>query len=134
MDLALARQRLHDARVGRLATVTPDGGPHLVPCCFVLLDDVVYTAIDAKPKSTLALRRLQNILASPAACLLVDHYDENWSALWWVRLDGTARVIESTSEAQAAKSALATKYPQYRDVAISGPVIALQIASWVAWP
>lgn len=106
----------------------------MVPCCFVLLDDVVYTAIDAKPKSTLALRRLQNILASPATCLLVDHYDENWSALWWVRLAGTAGVIESTSEAQDAKNALATKYPPYEHVAISGPVIALEIAAWVAWP
>ena len=106
----------------------------MVPCCFVLLDDVAYTAVDAKPKSTLALRRLQNILASPATCLLVDHYDENWSALWWVRLDGTARVIESTSEAQVAKNALTTKYPQYGHVAIPGPVIALEIAAWVAWP
>lgn len=84
----LATQRVRDSRVGRLGTVTPEGRPHLVPVCFALLDEVAYTAVDAKPKSTLHLRRLQNIETTPTACLLVDHYDENWSRLWWVRLDG----------------------------------------------
>jgi PPOX class probable F420-dependent enzyme len=133
-DLTLARQRLHDARVGRLGTVTGDGRPHLVPVCFVLLDEVAYTAVDAKPKSTLHLRRLQNIEANPATCLLVDHYDETWTQLWWVRLDGSARVVASAPEAARATRALTAKYPQYDSVAISGPVIAIEIATWTMWP
>ena len=88
VDLVLAKQRVRDARVGRLGTVTPDGRPHLVPVCFALREETVYTAVDAKPKSTLALRRLANIEATPSASLLVDHYDEDWTHLWWVRVDG----------------------------------------------
>jgi PPOX class probable F420-dependent enzyme len=134
VDPALARTRVAEAREGRLGTVTPAGRPHLVPCCFALLGDVAYTAVDGKPKSTLDLQRLENIRANPAASLLVDHYEENWSLLWWVRLDGTARVVESASEEEWAKAALATKYPQYRDIAIPGAAIALDITRWVSWP
>ena len=134
MDLRVAEQRVRDARVGRLGTVTPAGRPHLVPCCFALLGDIAYTAVDAKPKSTLELRRLQNIRATPATCLLIDHYDENWSLLWWVRLDGTARIVRSASEAERAKNVLTTKYTQYDHLDIAGPVVALEITAWVAWP
>jgi PPOX class probable F420-dependent enzyme len=134
MDLILATQRVSDARVGRLGTVTRDGRPHLVPVCFVLLDEVIYTAVDAKPKSTLHLRRLQNIAVTPATSLLVDHYDETWSQLWWVRLDGSARVVASAPEAAQATHALTSKYPQYNTVAIPGPVIAIEIATWTMWP
>jgi PPOX class probable F420-dependent enzyme len=134
MDLLLAKQRVHEARVGRLGTITGDGAPHLVPVCFALLDDVVYTAVDAKAKSTLKLRRLQNIETHPATCMLVDHYDENWTTLWWVRLDGSARVVGSAPEAERATNALTTKYHQYSTVAITGPVIAFEIATWTAWP
>jgi PPOX class probable F420-dependent enzyme len=134
MDLSLAKQRVHGARVGRLGTVASTGRPHLVPCCFALLDAVVYTAVDAKPKSTLALRRIDNIVAHPAVCLLIDHYEADWSALWWVRLDGTGRVVDSPSEIEAAKQALVAKYPQYGQVAIPGPVIALEIQTWTTWP
>lgn len=117
-----------------MGTVTSDGRPHLVPVCFALVDEVVYTAVDAKPKSTLDLRRLKNIEANPAACLLVDHYDEHWADLWWVRLDGSARVVASASEAARAKGALRAKYPQYDTVAIPGVVIALEITAWSVWP
>jgi PPOX class probable F420-dependent enzyme len=134
MDIVLARQRVAEARVARSATARPDGRPHIVPCCFALGDDVAYTAVDGKPKSTLALRRIENILATPATCLLVDRYDEDWSALWWVRVDGKARVVESAAEDDQARRALATKYHQYRHVAIPGPVIALDITTWTAWP
>jgi PPOX class probable F420-dependent enzyme len=134
MDLLLAKQRVGDARIGRLGTVTVDGRPHLVPVCFALLDDVVYTAVDAKAKSTLELRRLKNIAANPATCMLVDHYDEIWTSLWWVRLDGSARVVGSTPEAERATNALTAKYHQYGTVAITGPVIAFEIATWTAWP
>src|SRR4051812_30954340 len=87
VDDAAMRRRVHDARVARLATVTSEGRPHVVPCCFVLAGngDVMYSAVDGKPKSTLELRRLANIHAHPHASLLVDHYADDWSALWWVR-------------------------------------------------
>jgi len=134
MDLLLAKQRVAEARVGRLGTVTVDGKPHLVPVCFALLGDVVYTAVDAKAKSTRELRRLQNIEANPATCMLVDHYDEIWTNLWWVRLDGLARVVGSAPEAERATNALTAKYDQYETVAITGPAIAFEIATWTAWP
>ena len=130
----LAKQRVRDARVGRLGTVTPDGRPHLVPVCFALREETLYTAVDAKPKSTLALRRLVNIEATPSTCLLVDHYDEDWTHLWWVRVDASARVVRSGLEAQRAKDALKAKYPQYQTVDIPGSVIALEIVAWVSWP
>ena len=135
MDADLARSRLAAARVGRLGTVTGDGRPHLVPCCFALAGDAVVSAVDAKPKSTTALRRLANIRAAPHASLLVDHYDDrDWSALWWVRVDGAARVVEHGVERDQALAALATKYDQYRGTPPPGPIIVLDIATWRTWP
>jgi PPOX class probable F420-dependent enzyme len=134
MDLVLAAQRVHDARVGRLGTMTNESRPHLVPVCFALVDDIAYSAVDAKPKSTLDLRRLRNIQDTPATCLLVDHYDENWADLWWVRLDGSARVVGPGAEDERAKDALRAKYPQYETVAIPGSVIAFEIEQLTAWP
>jgi PPOX class probable F420-dependent enzyme len=128
------RTRVAGARVGRLATVTDEGRPHLVPCCFALVGDTVYSAVDAKPKSTLALRRLANVRATGHASLLVDHYDDDWSALWWVRVDGAGRVVESGPERDTALAALATKYEQYRRTPPPGPVVALDITRWRAWP
>ncbi len=128
------RRRVAEARVGRLATVRPDGRPHLVPCCFVLDGDTVYSAVDGKPKSTLALRRLDNLRATGRASLLVDHYDEDWSELWWVRVDGAGRVVDTGPERSGALAALATKYEQYHRVALAGPVIAVDVERWVGWP
>jgi PPOX class probable F420-dependent enzyme len=134
MEMGLARQRVMSARVGRLGTVSGEGRPHLVPCCFVLSDETVYTAVDGKPKSTLALRRVDNLVANPSVCLLVDHYDEDWSALWWVRLDGAGRVVDSAVEVAEAKRALVAKYPQYRRLALPGPVLGLDVQTWRSWP
>lgn len=128
------RRRLGEARVGRLATVTSAGGPHLVPCCFVLDGDVVYSAIDAKPKSTLALRRLANLRANPRASLLVDFYADDWSTLWWVRVDGLGEVISAGADRDAAISLLVQKYDQYTSEPPPGPVIAIAIATWRSWP
>ncbi len=128
------RQRVSDARVGRLATITAEGHPHLVPCCFALDGDRIYTAVDAKPKSTLALRRLANITANAAVTLLVDHYAEDWAQLWWVRVDGTAMVVTAGTEREAALACLREKYAQYRETAPPGPVIAITIAAWRGWP
>jgi len=132
------RRRVEEARVGRLATVTPDALPHVVPCCFVSSFDatgtVVYSAVDAKPKSSLALRRIDNLRANPAAALLVDHYADDWSTLWWVRVDGTARILESGTERDDALALLVDKYEQYRKEPPPGPVIALDVTAWRAWP
>jgi PPOX class probable F420-dependent enzyme len=138
MDEETMRQRVGEARVGRLGTVTGDGRPHLVPCCFALDvqrdGDVVYSAVDAKPKSTLALRRLANLRANGAAALLVDHYDEDWSALWWVRVDGQGRVIESGPERERALDLLSAKYDQYRRQRPEGAVVAIDTIAWRSWP
>ncbi|HEV8299123.1 MAG TPA: TIGR03668 family PPOX class F420-dependent oxidoreductase [Acidimicrobiales bacterium] len=127
-------RRVRDARVGHLGTLTLAGRPHVVVCCFALVDDVLYSAVDRKPKSTRALRRLDNIRANPAATLLVDHYDDDWTQLWWVRLDGTARVLNDGDERDRALGALASKYPQYVVAPPDGPVIALDITHWRTWP
>ena len=136
MDPAVARRRLAAARVARLGTVTDDGRPHLVPCCFALVDDdTVVTAVDAKPKSTLALRRLANVRAHPHASVLVDHYDDgDWSLLWWVRVDGTARVVDDGPERDRAVAALVARYAQYRRMPPPGAVIAVDVTTWRAWP
>ncbi|MCY3632367.1 MAG: TIGR03668 family PPOX class F420-dependent oxidoreductase [bacterium] len=133
MDSGDMRRRVGEARSGVLSTVTADGRPHSVPCCFFLKGDVVYSAVDAKPKSTLALRRLDNLAANPAACLLVDCYDDDWSKLWWIRVDGTARVLVDGDEHNHALDLLAAKYDQYRETRPTGPVIAMDITNWRAW-
>jgi PPOX class probable F420-dependent enzyme len=126
---AIAEERFAQARVGRLATVTALGRPHLVPVCFVLHEDRIYTAVDAKPKATTALARLENIRATGRAGLLVDHYEEDWSTLWWVRVDGVAEIVES----DRALDALAAKYEQYRATRPAGPLIAITPERWRSW-
>jgi PPOX class probable F420-dependent enzyme len=126
---AIAEERLASARVGRLATVTAEGRPHVVPVCFAVRDGRIYTAVDAKPKRTAALARLDNVRATGRASLLVDHYEEDWSRLWWVRADGRAEVVDS----EAAIDALAAKYEQYRAARPAGPVIAIAPDRWRSW-
>ena len=134
MDTGLRRDRVAAARVARLATVDLTGMPHLVPICFVLIGEHVYHAVDHKPKRTPHLRRIANLEATGRASLLVDEYDEDWARLWWVRLDGTGRVLPPDPESDAALDALVAKYPQYRLARPAGPVLALDIATWRAWP
>ncbi|HET8758706.1 MAG TPA: TIGR03668 family PPOX class F420-dependent oxidoreductase [Solirubrobacteraceae bacterium] len=129
MPPAIAEERLAAARVGHLATVTALGRPHVVPVCFALDDGTVYTAVDAKPKATSALARLENVRATGRASLLVDHYDEDWTQLWWVRVDGVAEVVQS----ERGIVALAAKYEQYRAARPAGPVIAIRPDSWRSW-
>jgi PPOX class probable F420-dependent enzyme len=126
---AIAEERLALARIGRLATVTAAGRPHLVPVCFTLAGGRILTAVDAKPKATRELARLENVRATGRASLLVDHYEEDWSALWWVRVDGIAEVIDS----EKAIDALAEKYEQYRTDRPAGPVIAIVPDRWRSW-
>ncbi|WP_155370189.1 TIGR03668 family PPOX class F420-dependent oxidoreductase [Catellatospora vulcania] len=132
--MSTARQRFASARVARLATVGPSGAPHLVPVVFALAGDTVYSAVDRKPKRTLALRRLANVAADPRVCLLADHYADDWSALWWVRADGTARILAADeSEATTALSLLAERYPQYVAQPPPGPVLAVDVTRWTEW-
>ncbi|HEX2104984.1 MAG TPA: TIGR03668 family PPOX class F420-dependent oxidoreductase [Solirubrobacteraceae bacterium] len=135
MDASDARARFAAARVARLATVAADGRPHLIPVVFALAGDTIYSAVDdAKPKATLRLRRLANIAANPAVSLLADHYAEDWSALWWVRADGVARVIDPGEPVAArARELLAARYQQYRDAPPPGPVIAVAVERWSGW-
>ena len=134
MDDSTMRRRVQSARVGRLATLRANGHPHVVPCCFTLDSDTLYSAVDTKPKSTVALQRLDNVAANPWASLLVDHYQEDWSALWWVRVDGTARIITSGPEFERALVDLRAKYEQYARQPPPGPVIAIDTLAWRAWP
>jgi PPOX class probable F420-dependent enzyme len=127
------RRSVQAARVARLATVAADGAPHLVPVCFALIGDTVYHAVDHKPKKSRRLRRVANIEATARVSLLVDDYDEDWSRLWWVRLDGAGRVVTDEPEVSAAVAALVARYPQYRETPPAGPVIAVDIDHWSGW-
>ena len=133
MDEAAVWARLAEARVGRLATVDPAGRPHVVPVGFVLDGRVLYWAVDHKPKASRHLRRLDNLAANPSAELVVDHYQEDWTGLWWVRVRMDARVLPEGEEAERALDALVTKYPQYRGRRPEGPVVRMDVRSWTAW-
>ena len=121
------------APVARLGTVASDGMPHLVPVVFALRDDVVYTAVDAKPKTTQRLRRLANIERHPQVSLLVDHYADDWTQLWWVRIDGIAAIHHDGNALHAGHDLLRAKYAQYQTVPLNGPVIAIAVQRWRSW-
>jgi len=128
---AEARGRFAAARVARLATADATGRPHLVPVTFAVDGDTIFTAVDAKPKRTTALRRLANVAANPRVALLVDHYDDDWSQLWWVRADGTARVVgPEAPKARRAADLLLARYPRF---ALRGPVMIVEVAHWTGW-
>ncbi|HXD66500.1 MAG TPA: TIGR03668 family PPOX class F420-dependent oxidoreductase [Solirubrobacteraceae bacterium] len=128
---AEARERFAAARVARLATANSGGRPHLVPVVFAVEGDRIYTVVDAKPKRTTALRRLRNVAENPWVALLVDHYEEDWAALWWVRAEGRGRVVEADApEAVHAVELLRARYPQQRAV---GAVLAVDVERWSGW-
>ena len=129
-----ARRRFAAARVARLATVAA-GEPRLVPITFALADEVIWSAVDdVKRKRTRALARLDHIAAEPRVSVLADHYEEDWGALWWVRADGRARVIDRDDpDARVGLRALADRYPPYRERAAVGPLIAIAVERWSGW-
>ena len=133
MDEREAWERLRSARVGHLATISPDGSPHVVPFVFALEGRTLYWVVDAKPKQPGELKRLSNIRANPNVELVVDNYEEDWRALWWVRARGTARILSRGDEWDRALELLAQKYPQYRTAPPPGPVVAIDIARVVSW-
>jgi PPOX class probable F420-dependent enzyme len=126
-------RRVASAYVARLATVGADGRPHIVPICFALDEQTLYFAVDSKPKQTTNLKRLRNIAANPAVSVLVDHYEDDWDRLWWVRLDGVARVVTDEGEVKKALRLLAARYSQYRATTPAGPVVAVAIAGMIGW-
>jgi PPOX class probable F420-dependent enzyme len=135
MNAAAARALFATARVAHLATVGADGRPHLVPIAFALDGDTLYTAVDHKPKRTTQLRRLENVAANPSVSVLADHYDEqDWSALWWVRADGVARILAPDDPQRARVAALLqARYEQYRRRPPPPPAIAVSISRWSGW-
>jgi PPOX class probable F420-dependent enzyme len=135
---AWARAMLRDARVGRLATADSHARPLVVPVCFALVENVIYSAIDAKPKrdSSRPLRRVRNVLENAQASLVVDEYDENWAQLQYVIAEGTAVVLPAGDELARAVDALMEKYPQYRAMTLSrqaGSMIRLSVDRVVPW-
>jgi PPOX class probable F420-dependent enzyme len=126
-----ARRLFGAARVARLATADTAGRPHIVPVTFAVDGNVVYSAVDAKPKRGTALKRLANVAANPAVALLVDHYTDDWNELWWVRADGTGRVVDPEDlEGLHALSLLADRYPRF---APRGAVLAVDVRRWSGW-
>ncbi|MEE6135919.1 TIGR03668 family PPOX class F420-dependent oxidoreductase [Mycobacterium sp. 050128] len=125
--------RFTQSPVARLATSSADGKPHLVPVVFAVDTDTVYTAIDAKPKSTQRLRRLANIASNAQVSLLVDHYADEWTQLWWVRADGEACIHTDGVALHTGYRLLRAKYPQYQSVSLNGPVIEITVRRWSSW-
>jgi PPOX class probable F420-dependent enzyme len=129
-----ARARFGEARVARLATADAQGQPHLVPLVFAVEGERIYSVVDHKPKRSKALRRLANVRENPRVCLLVDHYADDWSTLWWVRADGTARVLDAAEdESTYAVSCLARRYPQYVAQPPDGEVLVVDVTRWSWW-
>ncbi len=132
MDTEEAIRRFATATVARLATVGSEGRPHLVPITFALVDShTLVTAVDHKPKRTRALVRLANIEFNPRVSVLVDHYEDDWERLWWVRADGLAHVREAAPA--GAAEALAERYAPYREQPPAGPFVVVDIQRLSGW-
>jgi PPOX class probable F420-dependent enzyme len=126
--------RIADAPVGRLATIRPDGTPRLVPITFALVASLLCSAVDeVKPKRSTRLARLADLAWDPRAAVLVDHYEADWTRLWWVRIDGTATVKESGDLRERALDALCAKYPPYAAARPAGAVIVLAPVTVTGW-
>ena len=123
---------LRDARVARLGTTDGDGAVRLVPVCFAVVDGWLASAVDHKPKRTGQLRRLDDMRGAGRATVLVDHYDDDWSQLWWVRVRGRAEVHEDGPAWRRAVAALQAKYAQYREQRPAGAVwrVAMDELRW----
>jgi PPOX class probable F420-dependent enzyme len=129
-----ARALVGEARVARLATTNTGLGIDVVPITFALLpDDRLVSIVDQKPKSTTRLRRLDNIRAHPEVTVLVDHYEDDWTRLWWVRLRGSATIVAAGPAFDEALAALTERYEQYVEQPPPGPVVSVQVADWAGW-
>jgi len=133
---AWAAEFLAAARVGRLATAGGDGRPLVVPVCYVFDGALIYSAVDAKPKRTRELRRLRNIAENPWVSLVVDEWDEDWTRLRYVIVEGRADVLTGGAEFTRAIDLLVAKYPQYRALGLSresGAVIRVTLDRILPW-
>jgi PPOX class probable F420-dependent enzyme len=137
MDRDDARARFAAGRVARLATLAPRRQPQLLPVAFAMGSgpegDAITFAVDGKARSTSGLRRLQQLAANASVSLLVDHYEDDWSALWWVRADGEARVLEGGPTFRVAQSGLTAKYAAYDLAPPPGPLVVVDVKSWEWW-
>jgi PPOX class probable F420-dependent enzyme len=128
---------LLDARVARLATADAAGRPHVVPVCFAVLEDAIYTPLDEKPKRVVdrRLQRVRNIGANPSVCLLVDRYSDDWNELAWLQVRAHAVLVDPGELWHApALAALRVRYPQYRHMALEQrPVLRLLVDRVVSW-
>ena len=137
--MVLTHQQAHllsHARIGHLATASDTGAPHVIPVCFALEQGMLYSVLDQKPKRTglTRLRRVRNILANPQVSLVVDHFEEDWSRLWYVLVMGRAELLEEGHERASAILVLRAKYPQYREMDIDlNPVIRVSPERVVSW-
>jgi len=128
-----ALDRLASAEVGRLATLDPSGRPHLVPFVFAVEERRIISIVDHKPKRTRQLQRLTNIDAHPWVSVLVDHYEADWSQLWWVRADGPARVVTDGAELEVCINLLSRSYSQYAENRPPGPAVVIDIERITGW-
>jgi len=133
MEEQECRSRFSAAPRVVLATCGADRRPHLVPVTFAVAGDVVVTAVDHKPKTTTRLRRLRNIAENPSVAFLLDHYEQDWEHLWWVRVDAAATVVEDGPRWEEAVGWLVERYPQYRAQPPAGPVIRAEVTRWSGW-
>ncbi|MEY9965854.1 PPOX class probable F420-dependent enzyme [Streptacidiphilus sp. MAP12-16] len=133
LDAAEARTRLETSRVARLATVSGSGEPHQVPITFALDGDRLLFVVDHKPKASTDLRRLRNIRENPRVSVLADHYADDWTQLWWVRVDGRAETWADGPRRAAAVDLLAAKYLQYQETVPTGPVVRVTIDRMTGW-
>lgn len=128
---------LASQRVARLSTVDERGQPFIVPICFAYIDGMLYSALDEKPKhgDPRNLKRVRNILTNPNVAVLVDRYTENWSALAFLMVRGTASLVEPGCEEHTqAVGALRAKYQQYQRMDIqSRPVIRIRLERTSSW-
>jgi len=133
VDEAELRRRFAASPVARLATVRPDGAPHVVPVVFAAVEDVVYTVVDHKPKRTQRLQRLANLRREPRCSLLVDHYEGDWTRLWWVRADGVTSILDEPPADHPGLVALLERYRAYEDRPPRGPLLIVRVERWSGW-
>jgi PPOX class probable F420-dependent enzyme len=134
LDPGVQRTRFAAAPVARLATLRPDGSPRLVPITFAVVDGLICSAVDeVKPKTTTRLARLADVERDPRVALVVDHYADDWSQLWWVRVDGSAAVHRDGELWERGIAALVVKYPPYAAAPPSGPLLVVSPTRWAGW-
>lgn len=107
--------------------------PHIVPVTFAVDGDRIFSAVDAKPKTGRPLQRLRNIRVNHSVAVLADHYEDDWSRLWWVRADGRASILDGPDETAEPVRLLIRRYPQYRDQPPAGPIICVAVERWTGW-